>query len=201
MAKLRPSDYPVLYYLARMQLQGFRVFDLGGTMGNLFFLYDRSLTFPVDLQWMVHDLPANRERGRAWTQQRGEARLQFTADLHGASGYDLLLVSGALHYFDFALADYLTKLDQRPRHVIINRTPLADRPTTATVQYAYGNVMVACRLLNRAELIQSLLQLGYEVLDSWSVPELSIKLPYDPEYEVREYSGLYFRLRARGRCA
>jgi putative methyltransferase (TIGR04325 family) len=53
--------------------------------------------------------------------------------------------------------------------------------------------MVACRLLNRAELVTGMQSLGYRLVDSWSVPELSIRLPYDPEYWVREYSGAYFR--------
>jgi putative methyltransferase (TIGR04325 family) len=192
MATTRPSDYPVLFHLGRLPLDGLRVFDLGGTMGNLFFLYDDYLHFPASLRWMVHDLPGNMERGREFARQRGESRLHFSADLHGASGCDLLLVSGALHYFDFTLPDYLARLPQPPRHIIVNRMPLVDAPTAATVQYAHG-VMVACRLLNRAELFAGMERIGYAAADSWQVPEFSIKLPYDPPYWVREYSGVYFR--------
>jgi putative methyltransferase (TIGR04325 family) len=192
MATTRPSDYPVLFHLSRLPLEGLRVFDLGGTMGNIFFLYDRYLGFPASLRWTVHDLPGNMERGREFGRQRGESRLHFTDDPESASGYDLLLISGSLHYFDFALADYVVRLAQRPRHVIVNRTPLVDAPTAATVQYTHG-VMVACRLLNRRELIGGMQRLGYGLVDSWRVPEFSIKLPYDPKYWVREYRGAYFR--------
>jgi putative methyltransferase (TIGR04325 family) len=191
MTTTRPSDYPVLLHLAGLPLAGLRVFDLGGTLGNLFFLYDRYLGFPSTLSWTVHDLPHNMERGRDLAWRRGESRLHFTDDLHGASGFDVLLVSGALHYFDFTLAEYVTELAQRPRHVLVNRTPLVDAPTAATVQHT--DVIVACRLLNRAELVAGMEKLGYQLIDSWRVLEFSIKLPYDPEYSVREYSGVYFR--------
>jgi hypothetical protein len=49
--------------------------------------------------------------------------------------------------------------------------------------------------LNRAELIKGMERLGYGLVDSWPVPEFSIKLPYDPQYWVREYSGVYFQAR------
>jgi putative methyltransferase (TIGR04325 family) len=193
MAKTRPSDYPVLFHLSRLPLEGLRVFDLGGAMGNLFFLYDRYLGFPTSLHWTVHDVPAHIERGRDLARQRCESRLQFSDNLHGASGCDLLLVSGALHYFELSLADYLAGLAESPRHVIVNRTPLVDAPAAATVQCGSGGVMVACLLLNRAELIERMEKRGYRVVDSWSAPEFSIPLPYDREYWVKEYTGIYFR--------
>jgi putative methyltransferase (TIGR04325 family) len=196
MTRTRPSDYPVLFHLGRLRLEGLRVFDLGGTMGDLFYLYDRYLDFPAGLRWTVHDLPGNMARGIEFARQQQESRLEFSDDLHGASGDDVLLVSGALHYFDFTLADYIARLPQRPGHVIVNRTPLVDAPTAATVQHT--DVMVGCRLLNRAELVGQMANLGYRAADAWSVPEFSIKLPYDPEYWVREYSGIYFRAEDQG---
>jgi putative methyltransferase (TIGR04325 family) len=192
MARLRPGDYPVLFHLARLSLEGSRVFDLGGTSGNLFYLYDRALDFPKSLRWTVHDLPGHMERGRDLVRRLCESRLRFTDDVQGASGHDVLLVSGSLHYFDFQLHDYVAGLAQRPRHVIINRTPLVEPPTAACIQYVSG-VMVACRLLNRRELIDGMVRLGYRLIDSWRVAEFAIKLPFDPEYWVREYGGLYFR--------
>jgi putative methyltransferase (TIGR04325 family) len=193
MAAARPSDYPALFHLSGLPLDGLRVFDLGGTMGNIFFLYDRYLNFPATLRWTVHDLTGHRERGREVARQRDESRLLFTDDLHGASGSDVLLVSGSLHYFDFTLADYIAGLAERPKHVMVNRTPLVNAPTAATVQDSHHGVMVACRLLNRAELVAGMERLGYRLVDSWRAPEFSVTLPYNPEHWVREYSGLYFR--------
>ena len=186
------SDYPVIYHLSRLRLEGLRVFDLGGSIGNIFYLYNRTLNFPDRFSWVVNDLPANMEFGRIFARDRGETRVQFANDPRDADGADVLHISGALHYFPFALADYLTGMTRRPPHVIINRTPLVDQPTAATVQLVRG-VMVACRLLNQAELVAGMEKLGYQLIDSWRSPELSIRLPYDPEYWVREYRGLYFR--------
>jgi putative methyltransferase (TIGR04325 family) len=197
-ARLALSDYPVLYHLSRLPLAGLRVFDLGGSAGEVFYLYDRALSFPGDLSWVVHDLPANMEFGRNFARERGEARLRFADGPHEADGADVLHISGALHYLPFALADCLSGLARRPPHIFINRTPLVDQPTAATVQLVRG-VMVACRLLNQAELVAGVEKLGYRLVDSWRVPELSIRLPYDPEYWVREYRGLYFRAENGGR--
>ena len=129
-------------------------------------------------------------------KQRSETRINFTDDAHGASGHQVLLISGSLHYFDFTLAEYLGGLEKRPEHVFINRTPLVDAPAAATVQYTHGT-MVACKLLNRMDLVEGMKLLDYELVDSWDAPEFSIKLPYDPAYWVKEYSGLYFRARSR----
>jgi len=193
MAATRLSDYPVMFHLARINLAGRRVFDLGGTAGDLFYLYDRYLEFPCDLTWTVYDLPRHMQRGRETAQARGEARVQFADDPSSATGADVLLISGALHYFPFTLADYLADLSDPPQHIFVNRTPLVDAPTAATVQY-WGREMVACKLLNRAELVTGLKKLGYQIVDYWRVPGKSIKMPYDPEYWVKEYSGAYFRL-------
>jgi putative methyltransferase (TIGR04325 family) len=200
MTATRPSDYPVLFHLSRLPLEGLRVFDLGGTLGNLFYLYDRYLTFPASLRWTVHDLPRNMGRGREYARQRDETRIHFAEKAGDACGHDLLLVSGALHYFEFDLPDFLAGLAVRPRGVLVNRTPLVKAPTAATVQFAYRGVMVACRLLNRSDLVTRMTALGYELVDTWRAPEFSIKLPYDPDYWVKEYTGLYFRTGYRDTC-
>lgn len=192
MAATRPCDYPALLHLAQLPLSGMRIFDFGGTAGELFYLYDRYLNFPANLLWTVHDLPGHMRCGRDIARQRGESRVQFADDSNSAAGADVLLISGALHYLPFSLETLLAGLSPPPRRILINRTPLVDEPTAATVQYV-GGVMVACKLINRVELVASVEALGYRLVDSWRVPELSIKLPYDPAYWVHEYSGVYFR--------
>ncbi|CAN5216146.1 hypothetical protein BH10PLA2_BH10PLA2_27120 [soil metagenome] len=194
MESTRPSDYPVLHHLSGLVHPNLKVFDLGGTMGNLFYLYDRYLSFAAGVRWTVHDLPANMNRGREIARNRTEPRVQFADSPTEATGHDVLLISGSLHYFEFTLAGFLQGLEQRPCHVIVNRTPLVDAPTAAAVQ-SIGGVTVACKLLNRSELIAGMKEIGYELIDSWAVQEFSIRLPYDPDYWVKAYSGLYFRAR------
>ncbi len=69
---------------------------------------------------------------------------------------------------------------------------MVNAPSAATIQYVQGT-MVACKLMNKSELIAGMKHVGYDLADSWIAPEFSIKLPYDPDYWVKEYTGLYFQ--------
>ena len=193
----RPSDYPVLFHLNRIVGGETTVFDLGGCVGNLFYGYRGYLDRPGELRWTVYDLPATLESGRRIALERGETRLRFTGDLADADGVDVLLVSGALHYFEFTLHGFLESLSRKPRHILINRTPLTDDAPCATVQDANGYI-VPCRLINATGLIDDLRSLGYALVDRWTVPELSVNIPFFPDRSVREYSGFYLRERPEG---
>src|SRR5262249_47047798 len=59
----RESDYAALYYLAPVARDLRHVFDLGGSVGNLFYSYARHLPFAAELVWTVCELPATREAG------------------------------------------------------------------------------------------------------------------------------------------
>jgi len=189
----RPSDYPVLFHMDRLVPNLTSIFDLGGSVGNLFYCYARYLEFRPDVRWTVHDLPEMLELGRRMAHERGEHRLQFTADLGMASGIDLLIASGSLHYFEASLPEILSALRDKPKHVIINRSPLTTSKPVATVQDA-GTHLVACRFIDREDLIRGMEKLGFVLADSWDVAELSCVIPFYPEYSVHSYSGLFFRL-------
>ena len=194
--KPRASDYPVLFHLAGLVAQPNaavnRIFDLGGNTGNLFDCYDAFLKFPPEFSWTVYDLPENMRLGQQRSAERNEHRLRFTHDLDSLSDTDLLLISGSLHYFDWSLAALLETLPRKPKFIIINRTPLTDGPETVTVQDSWP-LIVPCRLLNRAQLEESLTQTGYELVDSWPAHELNLKIPCFPELSVLAYAGLFFR--------
>jgi len=49
----RPSDYAALFHLAPRMPGAKLVFDLGGNVGNLYYCYERYLTFDQDLVWKV----------------------------------------------------------------------------------------------------------------------------------------------------
>jgi putative methyltransferase (TIGR04325 family) len=78
--------------------------------------------------------------------------------------------------------------------VLINRTPMTTLKGVVTVQDDRDSLF-ACKTILRRGLILGMEGLNYELVDQWSVPELSVHIPFYPEYSVREYSGLYFRLR------
>src|SRR5215469_8685637 len=120
---LRESDYPVLFYVAPFSAGLKKVFDLGGNVGNLFYAYNRELAFPTDMCWYVFDLPSKRTAGEALARQRNESRVRFSESLDEASGADLFIASGSLHYFESPLDQMLRSLSRLPQHVIVNRTP------------------------------------------------------------------------------
>ena len=191
-AAARPSDYAILFHLNKIVNRGTetKVFDLGGCVGNLYYSYLGYLDHPERLNWVVNDLPEILKHGERIARERPAARIQFSSSLDLMEDCEVLLVSGALHYFRESLREMLERLSARPKHILINRTPLTDSPRCATVQDANGFLM-PCWLWNRRDLIEGLRTLGYEVVDEWDVPELSLKIPFCPDRSVSAYSGLY----------
>ncbi|GAC1415339.1 MAG: hypothetical protein NVSMB5_04370 [Candidatus Velthaea sp.] len=189
----RSSDYAALFYVRPLLPDIRRVFDLGGNVGNLFYCYAKYLDVSSDVVWQVYDLPANLTRGRELAQQSTASQLRFTARWTDASGTDLLIASGSLHYFERSFSDMLRELRSLPKYILINRTPLTDGTPVATVQDAI-TYRVACMVRNRADLIRGLTEIGYEVLDAWTAAELSLEIPGYPEHSVRAYSGFFLRL-------
>jgi putative methyltransferase (TIGR04325 family) len=190
----QPSDYPVLFYLGRLVAEPVTILDIGGSAGSLYYCYSRYVDLSHAKCWTVLELPFVAEFGRQLALERNECRLRFTSTLEGVDS-DILLASGSLHYFESPLPDLVRELPHKPKHVIINRTPLSDLPSVVTVQDA-GKFLVACRIHRREELIGGMEALNYELVDSWRVPDHSIQIPFYPEYSVPEYSGLYFRLKS-----
>lgn len=190
--RARPSDYAALFHLRPLVPDLGKVFDLGGNAGNLFYCYARYLPLRPDLRWTVLDLPANMAAGAEIARERGAAALHFAGDWTQASGVDLLLVCGSLHYFDKSLPEMVGELPVRPAHILINRTPLVEGAPAAAVQVASG-FRLACMLYNRRDLLGGLEALGYRVVDEWKAPELSMDVPGYPEYSVPAYSGAFLR--------
>lgn len=190
----RPSDYAALFHMRGRILDGAKIFDLGGSTGNLFYLYDRYLDLPLDCTWLVFDLPVWVESGQKLATNRGENRLRFTRKWEDAAGAELLIASGSLHFFDSPLSQMVAALPKKPSYILINRTPLIDGPTKTTVQDG-GNRRVACFLYNRSEFVTAFEAIGYEAVDSWQAWELSLKLVGKPESSALPYSGYFFRLK------
>lgn len=192
---LRNSDYPVLFHLRPLVQTHRTLFDLGGNTGNLFYSYRRHCPLPDDFRWTLYDLPETLAVAARIAEERGAGpMLRSTARLEDAAESAILLASGSAHYFEPSLPEMLARLPRRPLHVLLNRTPLIEGPTAITIQDA-GHVMLGCKLFNVDAIVSGMEQLGYEVVDRWSVPELSVRIPLYPERSAPSYSGFYFRLR------
>ncbi|MFM0504634.1 methyltransferase, TIGR04325 family [Paraburkholderia caffeinilytica] len=186
----KPSDYAAFYYLRDRIPYIKRIFDMGGSVGNLCYCYSDYLPLGTDAIWTVYDLPENVRLGREMASDRNARNLQFTDDPQKADGADLLIVSGALHYFDKPLPEFIENIKQRPKYILINRTPLTEGPEFAVVQDA-GNIRVACKLYNRSKLIADFKRMGYGVLGEWHAAELRLTVLDRPSSSVSAYTGLW----------
>jgi putative methyltransferase (TIGR04325 family) len=194
----RESDYPMLFFLAPFAAELRSVFDLGGGIGNLFFVLNRHLCFSDELVWKIHDLPIKRQPAIAFATLKKESRVTFTEDFSSASGVDLFTVVGALQYFEPTLADLIHKLEKLPKHVIVNRSPCSHGQDIITIQDCWDwsirnwNWVIPCKLHSVTKLVSGMQGLGYELVASWPVHERRLEVPLYPEY-TEPYYGFYFR--------
>lgn len=191
-ATVRESDYPLLFHLAPLAPQLRHVFDFGGHVGNLFYAYQTQLRFPPTLLWTVYDLPIKKPLGEKLAAERGESRIRFTNSVAEASGADVFIASGSLHYFEQPLHEILRTLERLPDHVFVNRSPISAGADLITVQ-DNRSYLVPCKLHSRASLIIGMQALGYELRSEWPVHELRLLVPTHPHLSARTYSGFYFR--------
>jgi putative methyltransferase (TIGR04325 family) len=189
---IRESDYPVLFYLLPLAAELHHVFDLGGNVGNLFYAYQREINFPPTLLWTVYDLPMKKPLGENLAARRSETRIRFANTLSEASGSDVFIASGSLHYFEEPVHEILASLEDLPKHVFINRTPCSAGPDLITVQ-DNRSYLVPCKLHSRSTLLTGLQALGYELQSEWAVHERRLAVPTHPDLCERAYSGFYFR--------
>ena len=189
---IRESDYPVLFHLAPLAASLRRVFDLGGHVGNLFYAYQHKICFPSDVTWTVYDLPHKRPFGEKLAADRNETRIRFGDRLAEASGADVFIASGSLHYFEQSLDELLRTLEVQPPHVFVNRTPFSTGPSLITVQ-DNRSYLVPCTLHSRSELISGMAHLGYQLVSEWPVHERKLCVPLYPDLTAHTYEGFYFR--------
>lgn len=187
-----PSDYPVLFWLARILEAGTRrLFDLGGHVGMRFYGFRTRLALPDALVWQVMDVPAVVQAGRELALERRATRLSFTDRRDELAGADVLLATGSLQYLEKPLHEILAPIASRPPHVIINQLPMHDGAAYYTLQ-SIGQAFCPYRIEDRRGLIAGMAALGYEQRDAWHAPDKECPIPFHPERSVRGYQGMYF---------
>jgi putative methyltransferase (TIGR04325 family) len=187
---MRKRDYPILLWLAACLNERTQILNLGGNAGAEYFTYRQFIDFPLGLRWLVWELPCSVEFGKHLAHTLNAPGLSFTTRLEDGSGADIVLSCGASQYFEQDLATCLTRLRTRPSRLFINRTPLHEGETFFTVQSTFGSV-VPYRIQNRQELVDSLIDLGYHLVDCW-YEEREIVIPFHPTHTVRRFYGFYF---------
>ncbi|HLH97101.1 MAG TPA: methyltransferase, TIGR04325 family [Xanthobacteraceae bacterium] len=188
--RARSSDYPILFWLSKILPSAARIFDWGGCTGISYYVYREYLAFPDRLEWIVNDVPGVVALGRELTSQQDASQLTFTTDLTLLENCDIVISAGSLQMIEepFAL---LKKIPKLPPHFFINKVPVLERPSVVTL-CNNGASYCPYRLLERADLIRNMEDLGFALVDEWEIPELSCRIPFHPEFSVPHYAGFYF---------
>lgn len=191
--RLRACDYPALYWIDRLIHAGARrIFDLGGHIGLAFYGFGRYIDYPAGLTWNVHDLDKVVQTGRLIAARRDmTGQLRFVHLPEAADGCDVLISTGALQYLEYSLPELLDRLIAPPRHVLFNLTPLHPTKDFFTLQNL-GVAVCPYRIQSDEALVHAMAQRGYQVIDRWELPERHLRIPFEPEYDVQAYYGVYF---------
>lgn len=191
MEKANQSDYGVLFWMRGLLEPGSFVFDFGGHVGVSYHGWRRYLGYPPGTRWLVYDVPAIVKVGAELAAERESPGLSFTSDVADARGCDVFFSAGALQYVEEPLPSILGRIGSRPRHILLNKMPLHDGESFVTVQ-STGRAFHAYRIYNRAALVQSVVDLGYRVVDDWVNREQSCTIPFTRGRDIEAYSGYYF---------
>lgn len=191
MTKAQESDYAVLFWLRGILGPGSFVFDFGGHVGVSYHGWRSYLGYPPGTRWLVHDVPAVIAVGAELAAERDSPGLAFTSDVAAGKGCDVFLAAGALQYVDQSVPAVLDALGSRPRHILLNKMPVHDGESFVTVQ-STGRSFHAYRIYDRAQLVASVVDLGYRLVDDWQNREQSCTIPFTRGRDVDAYSGFYF---------
>ncbi len=192
-SSIRSSDYPVLFWMAKLLEKNPRVFDFGGYLGISYYSFEKLLNYPSDLQWTIYDVPAVVSAGEKLAQEKDTRhQLSFTTSFEGAQEFPLFLTFGSFQFPEATFGESFRQLSKCPAHVLINKLPFTERDTFYTL-HNMGPALAPYRIANREEFLASAYDLGYELVDSWDNPEFGCYIPFHPDHSVRAFSGMYLR--------
>ena len=133
--------------------------------------------YPENLEWIIQDVPAVASAGTEIARNQKSRGLSFTTDITSVLRPHAVLAAGSLQFIEHDFSDLLRRMGALPTHLIVNKTPLTDRPEFVTLQ-DLGPAVCAYRIFNRAKLVRSIEALGYRLVDSWSNLDFSCRIPF-----------------------
>jgi putative methyltransferase (TIGR04325 family) len=191
--RVRSADYPILLHLRNLTKPGMRVVDLGGNIGMAYYTALKYFPLPESFEWVICDVPALIETAQEVALREGEKSkaLRYIHRLEDAGKCDILFSSGTLQFLEYPLPTLLQKLPQLPQTLLINRIPVWDRKALATI-HDIGFCICPYSIFNRKEWIESVEQLGYQLVDDWPCPESTFSIRFRPDLRLNSYHGFYF---------
>lgn len=194
MCRINLEDYPVLFWLSRIGDEAQVLLDAGGHMGTKFRAFRQHLDLAGKLEWIVYDVPSIVRAGQQRAIEEGLSGIRFVDTLSELPRIDVLLASGLLQYLDIPFADFLRQLQTLPRHLLLNKVQTREGPTVVTLEN-FGCAEVPYQIRNFPQFLAVLDELGYDIVDQWTVPALSRTIPTHRYLGASTCWGCYARLR------
>jgi putative methyltransferase (TIGR04325 family) len=190
---IQATAYSTFFWLQAVLKEGDCLVDYGGSVGLSYYGYIERVDLPEGVTWNIVEVPSVAEAGRQLAKKNHVTGLVFHEDLRNAPPATVFFSAGAIQYILDGVPGFLEKLAALPKHIILNKVPLTDRTESFWTIQNFGTSISPYRIYNRAEFHDYFRNYGYEVVDSWEVPDLSCDIPFYPQHAVQRMSGLYLR--------
>ncbi|WP_454289058.1 methyltransferase, TIGR04325 family [Rhizobium arsenicireducens] len=192
MCRVMPWDYPVLFWLRTLLDEIDTLVDAGGHMGTKYRAFLNLLPPEAGFSWVVYDVPAIVAAGRERASRDGLDRLSFVDRLEDVASASTFLGSGLLQYLDIPLSSLLQRLQSPPRHLLLNKVAFRRGGPVVTLERA-GRAYIPYQMRDEQAFLSDLASMGYEVVDRWTIKELSHVIDTHPELGPSESAGFYLR--------
>jgi putative methyltransferase (TIGR04325 family) len=193
-AIVRSGDYAVILHLRTFVREGMRVVDVGGSIGQTYYIAQKFFDVPESLEWNVFDVPAVLEAGRKVAIREGEKSkgLRFVSTWPEVGPCELFISTGSLQLIEDTLPSMLQRLPRLPDHILINRIPVWDREAVVVIN-DMGFSFAPYNIFNKQQWVASVEQLGYKLVDDWPCPESTLTIQFHPRLRLNAYRGFYFK--------
>jgi putative methyltransferase (TIGR04325 family) len=192
---IRPSTYPIFFWLTRLLGENDALVDVGGSIGLTYYGYRRlGGQLPRGSTWTVVEVGKIAEQGRQIAQREQARDLSFVEQLASVRGCDVLLSAGALQFMPNSVPGLLEALPNMPRYILLNKLPITPREECWTLQN-YGPAVTPNRLFNEQQFLGYFAAHGYQLRDRWAVQDLDLLIPFHPERLIKQFAGFVFERR------
>ncbi|MGO8717856.1 MAG: methyltransferase, TIGR04325 family [Acidobacteriaceae bacterium] len=190
---IQPTAYSTFFWIQSILKENDCLVDYGGSIGLSYYGYTERTDLPEGVTWNIVEVPSVAEAGRQLAKKNNATGLVFHDDLRKAPPSTVFFSAGTIQYIPDGVPGFLEKLAAFPVHIILNKIPLTDRTESFWTIQNFGTSISPYRVYNRAEFLGYFRNCGYEVVDSWEVPDLSCDIPFHPQHAVQRMTGLYLR--------
>src|SRR6185503_4396776 len=136
--------------------------------------------------------------GRAIALRLGTSGLDFVDRLDTSEVRAPVWISaGALQYIEACdLGHLLAACPRPPTHLLLNKLPIQEGREYVVAQNIGPGVYAPAWVYNRTRFVAGVEACGYDLVDTWEVPERDFYLPGHPDKSFRAFTGFCFQRRA-----